>query len=277
MLASKRSYSQRMDLRSLLLLSVALGGCVSAPPRPIPPTPTPTPAPAPAPEAPAPAEIEKIPQPTPRSEPRSAKGNPPFYNVLGKRYFVLKESTGYLERGIASWYGPGFHAASTSNGERYDMYAMTAAHKTLPLPCFVQVTNLRNGRSVVVRVNDRGPFKDGRIIDLSYTAASKLDMLRDGTTFVEVRALAPENGPATTPGASSIYVQAGAFSSESNAAELLERLRASGVKNGSLSENQVGGRTLYRVRVGPVPSVGEYDRVVSRLKALGIADARLAD
>lgn len=273
--ASKRSRSQRMDLRSLLLLSVALGGCVSAPPRPIPPTPTPTPAPAP--EAPAPAEIEKIPEPTPRSEPRSAKGNPPFYNVLGKRYFVLKESTGYVERGIASWYGPGFHAASTSNGERYDMYAMTAAHKTLPLPCFVQVTNLRNGRSVVVRVNDRGPFKDGRIIDLSYTAASKLDMLRDGTTFVEVRALTPENEPATTPGASPIYVQAGAFSSESNAAELLTRLRASGVKNGSLSENQVGGRTLYRVKVGPVPSVGEYDRVVSRLKALGIADARLAD
>jgi rare lipoprotein A len=274
--ASKRSYSQRMDLRSLLLLSVALGGCVSAPPRPIPPAPAPTPAPESAP-APAPAEIEKIPEPTPRSEPRSAKGNPPFYNVLGKRYFVLKESSGYLERGIASWYGPGFHAASTSNGERYDMYAMTAAHKTLPLPCFVQVTNLRNGRSVVVRVNDRGPFKDGRIIDLSYTAASKLDMLRDGTTFVEVRALTAESGPATAPGASSIYVQAGAFSSESNAAELLERLRASGVKNGSLSENQVGGRTLYRVKVGPVPSVGEYDRVVSRLKALGIADARLAD
>src|SRR4030095_8358474 len=108
---------------------------------------------------------------------------------------------GYLERGVASWYGPGFHAQHTSNGERYDMYAMSAAHKTLPLPSYVQVTNLQNGRSVVVRVNDRGPFKDGRIIDLSYTAASKLGMLKDGTTFLQVRALTPEQkaAPPTPP------------------------------------------------------------------------------
>jgi rare lipoprotein A len=266
---SRRSYSMRTDFRALLLLSVVLGGCVSAPPRPSAPIPTPTP-------APAPVEIDKIPDPIPRTEPRSAKGNPPFYDVLGKRYFVMKESAGYLERGIASWYGPGFHAASTSNGEKYDMYAMTAAHKTLPLPCFVQVTNLRNGRSIVVRVNDRGPFKDGRIIDLSYTAASKLDMLRDGTTFVEVRALTPESAPTVTAADSSIFVQAGAFSSEGNAADLLERLRSSGVKSGFVKQDQVGGRALYRVRIGPLPSVGEYDRLIARLKSLGVFDARLA-
>ena len=107
----------------------------------------------------------------------ATRGNPPFYEVFGKRYYVLASSEGFVERGIASWYGPGFHAASTSLGEPYDMYAMTAAHKTLPIPAYAEVTNLRNGRKVVVRINDRGPFVGDRIIDLSYTAAAKLDML----------------------------------------------------------------------------------------------------
>ena len=159
------------------------------------------------------------------------------------------------------------------------MYAMTAAHKTLPLPAYVQVTNLRNGRSVVVRVNDRGPFKDGRIIDLSYTAASKLDMLKDGTTFVEVRALTPAQkarrpAPPQTPQA--LYVQAGAFGSEENASRLLERLRAQGVDKSFVREDSVNGRTLYRVRVGPIPSVNEFDRVLARLRSLGLTDAQLA-
>ena len=201
-----------------------IAGCASAPPRPAPSTPS----------APPPPDVATIPEPTPRPEPRSARGNPPFYEVLGKRYFVLATAEGYLERGVASWYGPGFHAANTSNGERYDMYAMTAAHKTLPLPCYVQVTNLRNGRSVIVRVNDRGPFKDGRIIDLSYSAASKLDMLREGTTFVEVRALAPGQAAASPPASgrdgTSLYVQAGAFSTEANASRLLAQLRSQGVQ-----------------------------------------------
>ncbi len=124
---------------------------------------------------------------------RSRSGNPPFYDVLGKRYYVLSSSVGYWERGVASWYGPGFHKVRTSMGEPYDMYGMTAAHKTLPLPAYVQVTNLQNGRSVVVRVNDRGPFVGNRIIDLSYTAAAKLDMLRNGTAMVEVRTIDPRD------------------------------------------------------------------------------------
>lgn len=271
MQASSRERHARAygSLHLLPLLALALAGCVSAPPeRPR----------APTRPAPSPAEVAAIPDPVPQVEPRSARGNPPFYDVMGKRYFVMEDSAGYVERGIASWYGPGFHSGSTSNGERYDMYAMTAAHKTLPLPCYVQVTNLRNGKSVVVRVNDRGPFKDGRIIDLSYTAAAKLGMLKDGTTFVEVRALTPQTTTKETPIAagSSLFVQAGAFSSEANATSLLERLRSRGVQNSFVRRDEVDGRTLYRVRVGPLPSVSEFDRVVSQLKSLGVADARLA-
>jgi rare lipoprotein A (peptidoglycan hydrolase) len=132
---------------------------------------------------------DSVPDAMPRIEQRARNGNPPFYDVFGKRYFVLSSGVGYLERGVASWYGPGFHKVRTSTGETYDMYAMTAAHKTLPLPAYVRVTNLQNGRSVVVRVNDRGPFVGNRIIDLSYTAAAKLDMLRNGTAMVEVRSV----------------------------------------------------------------------------------------
>jgi rare lipoprotein A len=123
-------------------------------------------------------------------EARSDRGNPPFYDVLGKRYHVLPTSAGYRARGVASWYGPDFHGLATSSGEQYDMNAMTAAHTTLPLPTWVEVTNLENGRRVVVRVNDRGPFVDDRLIDLSYAAATQLDMVRNGTARVEVRAVA---------------------------------------------------------------------------------------
>jgi rare lipoprotein A len=253
---------------SLTLVALLLAGCST--------TAYKTP---PLPSLPPPGDIAAIPEPIPKVEPRSARGNPPFYTVLGRRYFVLETAGGYIERGVASWYGPGFHASTTSNGERYDMYAMSAAHKTLPLPAYVQVTNLRNGRSVVVRVNDRGPFKDGRIIDLSYTAASRLDMLKDGTTFVEVRALAPEQktkppAPPQTPEA--LYVQAGAFGAQENATRLLERLRVQGIDKSFVREDAVNGRTLYRVRVGPIPSVNEFDRVLARLRALGIGDAQLA-
>ena len=266
--SSPRRLPVRFHVLHALLVSVLLGGCATTPT-----TQRPTAPPA---SAPSPSEVETIPDAVPKQEPRSAKGNPPFYDVLGKRYFVMADAAGYVERGIASWYGPGFHDALTSNGERYDMYAMTAAHTTLPLPTHVQVTNLKNGRSVVVRVNDRGPFKHGRIIDLSYTAASKLDMLRDGTTFVEVRALTSLATPTAPPAGSPIFVQAGAFSTQANATALLERLRAQGVKSGFVKEDEVDGRELYRVRIGPIPSVPEFDRLVQRLRSFGIHDARLA-
>jgi rare lipoprotein A len=130
--------------------------------------------------------------------PRADRGNPPFYDVFGKRYFVMATSAGYHERGVASWYGRDFHGLSTSSGETYNMHAMTAAHKTLPIPTWVEVTNLANGRRVIVKVNDRGPFVDDRLIDLSYAAALELDMVRNGTTRVEVRALGVPASPAPT-------------------------------------------------------------------------------
>ncbi|MBP7616482.1 MAG: septal ring lytic transglycosylase RlpA family protein, partial [Steroidobacteraceae bacterium] len=180
------------------------------------PRPKTSPAPAPVPATPPPpTDVAAIPDAVPRAEPRSLRGNPPFYEVFGKRYAVLATAEGHIERGVASWYGPGFHAAQTSTGEPYDMYAMTAAHKTLPLPCYARVTNLANGRSVVVRVNDRGPFVAGRIVDLSYTAAAKLDMLRGGTAFVEMRVITPGTPAAVVPApiaalSGGLYVQTGA-------------------------------------------------------------------
>lgn len=176
------------------VVAAALAACSTAPaPRgdagkaavPAPPPAAPAPVPAP------PRDLAAIPDAVPRAEPRSRYGNPSSYVVFGRRYFLLATAQGYVERGTASWYGPGFHAARTSSGEPYDMYGMTAAHKTLPIPAYARVTNLRNGRSVVVRINDRGPFVGDRLIDLSYTAAWKLDMLRTGTAPVEVRVLSP--------------------------------------------------------------------------------------
>jgi rare lipoprotein A len=136
-------------------------------------------------------DVNQVPDAVPRAEPRSAFGNPPFYYVGGHRYVVLPSASGYVERGVASWYGTEFHGLRTSTGEPYDMFAMTAAHKTLPLPCYARVTNLSNGRNVVVRINDRGPFVANRVIDLSYSAAARLDMIRNGTAFVQVEVLTP--------------------------------------------------------------------------------------
>ncbi len=264
--------------------ALSLAGCFSTAPRPLP---TNTAPPTVIPAVPPTDSGEVI----PRAEPRSRSGNPPFYDVMGKRYYVLSSSSGYLERGVASWYGPGFHQVRTSNGETYDMYGMTAAHKTLPLPAYVSVTNLQNGRSVVVRVNDRGPFVGNRIIDLSYTAALKLDMLRNGTAIVEVRSIDPSPSPveqaATAPGvatpgaaapgaAAPLFVQAGAFSDPANAERLAARLRGGSLGKVFVRDDEIAGRRMYRVRIGPVPDVAEFDRIVAALDHLGIKDAHLA-
>jgi rare lipoprotein A (peptidoglycan hydrolase) len=327
---------------------------------------------------------QAVPDAVPRVEPRSRYGNPPFYDVFGKRYYVLSSSVAYVERGVASWYGPGFHQVRTSTGEPYDMYGMTAAHKTLPLPAYVRVTNLQNGRSVVVRVNDRGPFVGNRIIDLSYTAASKLDMLRNGTAMVEVRAIdpsvpmrdqgtpllavaptvptsglagaaignaapsgastaslatangqvgatsartpaasgssagattanltsvgaaptgalvgvAPGNAPtitgaaqngatpvaapqgsstaATSAARATLFVQAGAFADPANAEHLAAKLRGGGYGTIFVRDDLIAGRKMYRVRIGPVSDVPEFDRIVAALERDGVHDAHLA-
>ncbi|MEE8343371.1 MAG: septal ring lytic transglycosylase RlpA family protein, partial [Gammaproteobacteria bacterium] len=145
-------------------------------------------------------DISAIPDAVPRPEPHSRRGNSDHYSAFGKHYYVLKSSHGFVQKGIASWYGAKFHRRRTANGERYNMYAMTAAHPSLPIPTYVRVTNLTNNRTVVVRVNDRGPFVDNRVIDLSYVAAAKLGMLKKGTALVEVRAIDPHQTQATTSG-----------------------------------------------------------------------------
>ena len=147
--------------------------------------------PAPALTSPDGLDFDAIPDAVPREEFKSRSGNPETYVIDGVTYRVMDTSAGYREEGIASWYGGYFHGRRTSSGDVYDMYQMTAAHKSLPLPTYVRVTNQENGRSVVLRVNDRGPFVEDRIIDLSYTAATKLGMAEQGTARVEVVALDP--------------------------------------------------------------------------------------
>jgi len=281
-----------MSLRAHAAVSLAaltLAACGSAPPKnaPSPKQPVPVPAPAPpvsrTPPPPTPAELDGIPDAVPKAEPRSLRGNPPWYEVFGKRYYIMSTAEGFRERGVASWYGPDFHAKLTSSGEPYDMYAMTAAHKTLPIPCYARVTNLSNGRSVIVRINDRGPFVANRIIDLSYTAALKLDMTRAGTTFVEMEVLSPGSLPDTaraltpptvpTLAGPVLFLQAGAFGLPANAEQLATRLRSEGIEGVNVLPPDTAS-PLYRVRIGPIADVGSFDRVAARLTGLGI-DSRL--
>lgn len=278
------SPSRRGRAACLASCALALAACSLGPRRSVTPpaagAPPPAAVPAPGGVPGSPRDLDSIPDAVPRYEARSAHGNPPFYEVLGHRYFVLAAADGYRERGVASWYGPTFHGVSTSSGERYDMYGMSAAHKTLPLPTYARVTNLKNGRSIVVRINDRGPFVANRLIDLSYTAAAKLDMLREGTTLVEVHALTPGVPDELTRSAASppatLYMQAGAFADAQNAQRLAARLHGAGLATALVVPPIEGKSRLYRVRLGPVNSVAEFDSLAARLAALGIPDARLA-
>jgi rare lipoprotein A len=224
--------------------------------------------------------------PVPRAEPRSRYGNPESYVVFGRRYHTLRTSAGYRERGIASWYGSKFHGRRTSSGETYDMHAMTAAHKTLPLPTYVEVTNLASGARIVARVNDRGPFHDNRIIDLSYAAARKLGIVREGTGLVEVRALTPGEDtrpvaraiPAATwsvAGMPRIYLQVGAFAERRNAQRLRTRLASLPGAVVRVQEVRVAGRAMYRVRVGPLDDVSAADRLSERIVDAGMELPRI--
>jgi rare lipoprotein A len=211
--------------------------------------------------------------------PRSKSGNPPFYEVYGVRYKVMDSSAGYKERGVASWYGKKFHGRATSSGERYNMYEMTAAHKSLPLPTIARVTNLNNGKSVVVRVNDRGPFVKNRIIDMSYAAALELEMTGAGTALVEVEALtgkANAGGQGSrTAARSRMYMQVGAFGESGNARDLARRLNANGIPNVQVKQSTGEYPALYRVRIGPVSSVTEYDRIAQQVERLQISETHL--
>ena len=221
----------------------------------------------------------RIPNAVPRAEPQSKYGNPDSYVVNGKRYHVMDSANGFTQRGQASWYGRKFHGHRTSSGETYDMFAMTAAHKRLPLPSYVKVTNLDNNRQVIVRVNDRGPFHSGRIIDLSYAAATKLGIAANGTGNVEIEviktqqkqrpyALQAFERKAEKTEENKMYIQLGAFVSRSNAEQLKQR--ATHVhQSASIDAEEKSDQAIYRVRIGPLANAEEADQLATKLKQQG--------
>ncbi len=292
----------RREAALLLVTALVLSGCGSLPPQRSQQSDG-----APA----VRVDLSAIPDAVPRVEPRSKYGNPESYAVAGRRYHVLASSKGYMERGIASWYGTKFHGHRAAIGEPYDMFAMTAAHKTLPLPTYVEVTNLENGRRVIVKVTDRGPFKANRIIDLSYAAAAKLGITRTGTGLVEIRAIdpvawqqarrersnlvsqktasakaparrvvpAPPAPPPSQPRAlplqeAALYLQIGAFSERRNA-EALRRRLATLTANPIRIVSGDGSRPLYRVHIGPLPGVEDADRMTRTLETMGLGTPRI--
>lgn len=211
--------------------------------------------------------------PEPRPEPRARYGNHSPYKVLGRTYHVRAAADGYREQGLASWYGSKFHGRTTSSGEPFDMYKVSAAHKTLPLPSWVEVTNLDNGRKLTVRVNDRGPFKEGRIIDLSYAAAVKLGVLDSGTAPVEVRAIdfgGKSALIAARPVSVPVELQAGAFGKRDSADRLARRLTDAGIDNVRVRKARVDRSTVWRVRIGPVWEAAHAQRLVDRVLGLGL-------
>lgn len=243
-----------------------------------------------------PANLDDIPDAVPKAEPLHRYANN-AYKVLGKRYVPLADNDDYKARGLASWYGRKFHGNATSIGEPYDMYAMSAAHPTLPLPSYARVTNIENGKSVVVRINDRGPFHPGRIIDLSYTAAHKLDVLKN-VTEVEVEAvqageelaaaptsfaaqaatdpavaapapIAKTETAASNPGRT-IYLQLGAFSNPLTADAVMAQVTAKLSKNfPGIMRLELGG--LHKVHAGPFASAEQADQAAAALQQdLGI-------
>jgi len=246
-------------------------------------------------------DVSQIPDAVPQVTRRSKYGNPSSYVVFGKRYHIMSSSQGYKERGIASWYGSKFHGKRTSSGEPYDMHGMTAAHKTLPLPTYVRVTNLKNGRQVILKVNDRGPFHENRIIDLSHTAAIKLGIKGTGTGLVEVEAIDPkqwhaaaqkssapsdskitskvatlandiETGPSTTE----LYLQLGAFVSSHNAHKLKDRVNSViQPELVSVSTTLKNSQQYYRVRIGPINTVEYADSLSQTLSKQGFGQARI--
>ena len=241
---------------------------------------------------PAPIDVSGVREPVPRAEPRSRYGNRSPYTVLGKTYHVLERADGYSERGVASWYGSKFNGRATSSGELYDICIFSAAHKTLPLPSFVRVTNLDNGRSLIVRVNDRGPFHAGRIMDLSYAAAVRLGVDRTGTARVELQAITGNAVPLPVQLASQApalrpldpipaaadqridvdgehFVQVGSFADKSNARRLADRLEDAGLGDVDLDHAQIGEQDVWRVRIGPVRG-HELASLLERLRQLGL-------
>jgi len=211
-------------------------------------------------------KAEDVRDATPKNEPLARYGNNSPYTVLGKTYTVLPTSHGYHERGIASWYGSKFHGRRTSSGELYDMHLATAAHKSLPLPTYAQVTNLDNGRKMIVKINDRGPFHKNRILDLSYAAAVKLGVNITGTARVDIRAIDVKTSkPAPVKVADGTFLQVGAFKKRKAAKKLAGKMIAANLKPVSVQKS----RGLYKVWIGPYASEAEIDSSTRRVVELG--------
>ena len=245
-------------------------------------------------------DVSLIPDAVPTPHTGAFKASP--YTVLGQRYHPMQDGRSYREEGTASWYGTKFHGQHTANGEVYDLYGMSAAHKTLPLPTYVQVTNLDNQRKVIVRVNDRGPFYSDRIIDLSFAAAKKLGFADQGTARVRVEGIDPvawqqQNNPdylvtreavAAAPvmaalppepvenvQAGGYYLQVGAFSSDQAAQALRQRVMGLVGNNVRVSPVQIDSRTLHRVRVGPLNTQDEARRMMETLRVANLGTPAL--
>lgn len=212
---------------------------------------------------------------TPRSEDLSHYGNHSPYEVYGKTYHVNNRAANFEQTGYASWYGKKFHGKTTSNQEIFDMYKLTAAHKTLPLPSYVEVTNLKNGKQVIVRVNDRGPFAKNRIIDLSYAAAAVLDFVNDGITKVKIRVVksppqtAVRKGPEFTEG--STYLQLGAFEKKKTAKNLASSIKKLLKLDVFVSDKLTLSGKLHRVRIGPMHSEKQIRSISETLVNKGLS------
>lgn len=216
-------------------------------------------------------DVSKIPDAKPRSLAKSRYGNPQFYQVKGKTYHVLTTANNYKKRGIASWYGTKFHGHLTSTREPYDMFAMTAASPVLPIPSFVRVTNLDNGKSVVVKVNDRGPFANNRIMDLSYVAAKKLGYANKGTALVEVAALNIDSPKAEK---SNLYLQVGSFYNRAKAQSVAAKINAKlHYPNSRIEEAKVNHQTWYRLQLGPLQEIRSADKLHQQVSSLGYSHA----
>lgn len=232
-------------------------------------------------------DLSHVPDAVPRYEVRTRAGNKNPYTVLGKTYHLIADETSYKERGYASWYGKKFNGYHTSNGEVYDMYAMTGAHKTLPIPSYVRVKNLDNGKSVVVRINDRGPFHQGRIVDLSYAAAQRIGILQAGTGRVEVEIALP-NDAAPIPmraGAKSpaqvesalppgTYLQLGAFS-QKNAAQQFAASIGTKLTYPLTVHSAQQPKEIHRVRVGPFATAKSLQDARDQLARIKIYEAHV--
>ncbi len=220
-------------------------------------------------------DVTKVEDAHPRYEPYSRGGNKKNYTVLGKTYQVMDTGKGYQATGIASWYGSKFHGHLTSNGETYDMYSMSAAHKTLPLPSYVRVTNLDNSKQVIVRVNDRGPFHEGRIIDLSYAAAHRLDVLKTGTAKVKIEVIYIDNPEsvalAELKESKLHYIQVLASSNKSKVEQLAKNLES----KYQLKTRLLSANNLYKLQLGPIGQHQIATKLNEKLKSDGYPQSYL--